>query len=61
MELIKNVLKLMAIGAIVIVGVRVAEWLIPAPEMRIIVCMGEDIKKVDTCVSLKELVAKHGG
>lgn len=61
MGIIKDVLKLMAFGAIVIIGVRAAEWIIPAPETRVIVCMAEDMDKVDTCVDLKELVAKSDG
>jgi hypothetical protein len=60
-ELLADALKMIALGALVMVGMRVAEWVIPAPEVMVIVCMGDEVSKIDTCQSLNDLVKKHAG
>lgn len=48
------------IGFALLVGIRAAEWLIPSPDTRIVVCFASDIGKVETCSYLSELrAAKH--
>ena len=54
-------LKILALGALVGTGVRAAEWAIPAPEMRVIVCTINDFDRVETCTSAAELLRKHAG
>jgi len=61
MEHIKTGLQILLIGVIAGVGMRAAEWLIPPPEIRVIVCTGSEIDKAETCTRLQKLVAKHGG
>ena len=41
-ELALDGLKILALGVLVGTGVRAAEWAIPAPEMRVIVCTMDD-------------------
>jgi hypothetical protein len=47
-----------AVGALVVVGMRAAEWLIPKPETRLIVCFAEDVDNSRTCKTLDELIRK---
>ena len=61
MENIIIFIKLIALGVIVMAGVRIAEWLIPAPEMKIVICLASDIGEVEICNSLADLRKKHGG
>lgn len=58
-ELALDALKIVALGVLVGTGVRAAEWAIPAPEMRIVVCTMDDFDKVETCTSAAELLKKH--
>lgn len=60
-ELAIVALKIMALGVLVGTGVRAAEWAIPAPEMRVVVCTMNDFDKVETCTSAAKLLKKHGG
>jgi hypothetical protein len=46
------------LGALVVVGMRAAEWLIPKPETRLIVCLAEDVDKSRACRTLDELMRK---
>lgn len=56
METVKTVLQMLAVGVIVVIGMRAAEWLIPAPEMRVIICMADDVGTVEACASAAELL-----
>ena len=60
-ELALDGLKILALGVLVGTGVRVAEWVISAPEMRVIVCTMNDFDHVETCTSAAELLKKHAG
>ncbi len=42
-------------GALLIVGMRAAEWLIPKPETRILICFEDDVRLGNTCKRLDEL------
>lgn len=58
-ELAIDALKLVVLGVLVGAGVRAAEWAIPAPEMRVVVCAIDDFYKVEACTSAIELLKKH--
>lgn len=60
-ELAIDALKILALGVLVGTGVRLAEWAIPAPELRVIVCTMDDFDHVKTCTSAAELLKKHAG
>ncbi len=60
-ELGIDALKIVALGVLVGSGVRAAEWAIPAPEMRVVVCTMDDFDHVETCKSAAELLKKHAG
>jgi hypothetical protein len=60
-ETVITLAKLFAMGVIVAAGVRLCEWVIPAPEMRVIVCTGNDFNSVDTCISAAELLKDRAG
>lgn len=53
-------LKILAGGALIGVGVRAAEWSIPAPEMRVVVCTMSDVGHVETCANVAELLKSAG-
>lgn len=56
-----DALKILALGVMGGIGVRAAEWTIPAPELRVIVCTVDDFDHVETCTSAAELLKKHAG
>lgn len=56
-----SALKVLVFGVLVGTGVRAAEWAIPAPELRVVVCTMSDIGKVETCTSAAALLKKHAG
>lgn len=58
-ELAIDGLKILALGVLVGTGVRAAEWAIPAPEIRVIVCTMDDFDHVEICTSAAELLKKH--
>jgi hypothetical protein len=57
-EVIIKYLLLILIGGLVVVGMRIAEWIIPQPEMRVIICTANDTMKIDTCKSAADLLKK---
>ena len=60
-ELAINALKIVVLGVLAGTGVRAAEWVIPAPEMRVIVCTMDDFDHVETRTSAADLLKKHAG
>lgn len=44
------------IGALVMAGMRVAEWLIPKPEAKVLFCMAADIDNASACKTLAEMM-----
>lgn len=58
-ELLAVGLQLIAIGALVMGGMRLAEWVIPEPEVKVIVCLADDVDRIETCESLSDLVKRH--
>lgn len=60
-ELGIDALKIFALGVVLGTGVKAAEWTIPAPELRVIVCTMDDFDRVKTCTSAAELLKKHAG
>lgn len=47
---------LIAVGALLLTGIRLAEWTIPRPDTRIVVCLASDIGEIDECTQLSELM-----
>jgi len=59
-ELLVDGLQIIAIGVLVAAGFRLAEWVIPEPEVKVIVCMADDVDRVEACESLSDLVKTRG-
>lgn len=55
---IKGGLVPIAAGVLLGVGFRLAEYLIPPPEVRVVVCTYSDSGKVELCKSAFELLNK---
>lgn len=47
---------LVLVGMLIMGGIRAAEWLIPAPEERIVVCMAMDLPDHVECRALDKLM-----
>lgn len=60
-ETTKTVFGILAIGAIAGAGMRLAEWAIPKPESRVVICWANELDQVEICRSLQELKAKRAG
>lgn len=60
-EKLKAAMTVVLLGILVIVGVRIAEWTIPAPEMRIVVCFANELDQVEICKPADELLKRKGG
>lgn len=58
-ELLVSGLQLIGIGLLVAGGMRLAEWVIPEPEVKVIVCMADEVDRIETCQSLSDLVKRH--
>jgi hypothetical protein len=56
MKSVINILYVVAIGALAGLGIRAAEWAIPAPEMRVVVCAADEMYKVKECRSAADLL-----
>ena len=56
LDKLKHALFFPIVCFVVFCGGRAAEWLIPAPEARILVCFEYDVEMGNTCHSLKDLV-----
>lgn len=56
MELATTALKVVMLGMLIGAGARAAEWAIPAPSMRVIICTLDDVGRVDTCKTAAELL-----
>ena len=54
MKTLKYIASLLFAGFVVMCGLRAAEWLIPAPAMRIIVCYG-NLGTTSVCMPLDEV------
>ena len=54
----KEIVKLLLIGAIIVAGMRAAEWLIPEPESRVLICFPSDTEKFRGCRSLADMIDK---
>lgn len=52
-----SIATLFAAGAIAGVGIRAAEWAIPKPETRVMVCFAADT--IETCKSLSTLLERY--
>lgn len=60
-DLLIDGLKVLTVGVLVGAGVRAAEWVIPAPEMRVVVCTPSAMDHIEACVSAEELLNKRAG
>lgn len=59
MEKIKDVLYFLLIGVVLGTGFRIAQWVIPEPEVRVIVCTVNDFDHVETCTRAADLLNKY--
>lgn len=48
------------IGALMMAGMRVVEWVIPQPETKVLVCFASDAGKISQCKRLDDLIKKEG-
>lgn len=58
METLKYIGLFLLAGAVMTVGMRAVEWLIPQPESRIFVCMASDVGEIEVCEQLEQLKKK---
>lgn len=54
----RDVIYLVIAGCLIGLGTKAVDWLIPAPEKRIVVCMNSDTGK-GICSSLADVQAAH--
>jgi hypothetical protein len=59
-ETVRVLLAVLAIGVVAGSGIRAAEWAIPKPETRVIVCMADDLDKI-ACKSLTDMLPAKAG
>ncbi len=48
------------LGAFLMTGMRIAEWLIPEPETKFFICFPDDVKGDKDCKNLHELITIEG-
>lgn len=58
-ETIKSVLTIIAAGSLIVVGFRIAEWVIPAPDTRVVICFANELDQVEICKPASELLKKR--
>ena len=54
---IKHACLFIAVGMLVGIGIRAGEWLIPKPELRVLICQADQPSKVVACKRLDEMLA----
>lgn len=50
--------QIIGIGALVVAGMRAADWVIPKPESRVVMCFANELDQVEICRNLKELMER---
>lgn len=60
-ELAKEAIQIFGLGLLIAAGVRIGEWVIPAPETRLVVCFANELDQVEICKPASELLKKKGG
>jgi hypothetical protein len=64
MTMLRTAAGYFMLGVCVVAGIRAAEWVIPQPELRMVVCLADDLGSVHACRTLNELLeasAQRGG
>lgn len=59
LSLLGQLVIYLTLGATVMAGMRAVEWLIPKPEIRLMVCMYDELDKLE-CKTAAELMQKAG-
>ncbi len=57
LDAVKHGCILIGVGFLVGVGIRAGEWLIPKPELRVLICQANQASKVAACKRLDEMLA----
>ncbi len=52
--------QIIGMGILVMIGIRAAEWFIPAPEQRIVICFANELDQVEICKELNEIIKQLG-
>lgn len=52
------VAQIIAIGALVMIGIRAAEWVIPGPATRVVICFANELDQVEICLDVKEIIER---
>lgn len=60
-DVLRDAAFIFGVGILLIVGFRTGEWLIPAPESRIVICFANELDQVEICKTASELLKKKGG
>lgn len=58
LKIMKHIGLLLLIGMVIATGMRVAEWLIPKPETRVVVCFANEIGQVEICKNLEKMLMR---
>ena len=56
LEEIKYGCYFISVGVLVGIGIRASEWLIPKPEMRVLICQAGAANKAEACQRLDEML-----
>ena len=48
-------------GALMQLGIRAVEWIVPKPETRIVVCLASDLGEIEVCRSAASMIQKPQG
>ena len=61
MKTLLNAVTLIACGLLVGAGIRAGEWLIPAPDTRVIICFADELDQLTFCAPTSALTKVKGG
>lgn len=50
--------QIIGIGALIVAGMRAAEWVIPQPEERVLICFANELDQVQICRTIKEILER---
>ena len=56
LDAIKHGCILIGVGFLAGVGIRAGEWLIPKPEMRVLICQAGAANKAEACQRMDEML-----
>ena len=56
LDAVKHGCILIGVGLLVGIGIRAGEWLIPRPDVRVLVCQANQSSKIEACKRLDEML-----